>query len=775
MLDNFKDTGWVDDLRVIDSYVDVEPSIKSDCIVERAIIKSGGFNNTIWNIKNDLDETGIMVALSRSYSGVSKYSTNNGRNWYNTDLPSNIYWTRCKYLNNVFFALGYTSVNSSNVSVLFYSYDGIKWEEVSNLSGIYNDIAYGSGGMRKYAMIGNNGAFAYSSDGIEWTQTTISSSYKYILDFPDTNEFLLIPNDTTNYMARLTIENGEIYKYDISYNPYTSKIGYYSEPVIGTLEDGSNNGKVYIMLFYNTGTASSPQSSRYMIRNAEQFLLNHWEIVSVISGDFVPESTLDYSAKGAFGNNTYAFKFAGDQRIVFFKDGESKYIESTNYLPNFNLNDIVFQYNKFFLFSNTDNSIYYIEKMTEIVSDFSCVKVNSSGYAGNSAILSAQNLSFDGLLTYDPNKMIGYFDDSNTSIKLSTYSLASNNIEYSSAYITDDVGNVISTDNGNAFVEIMLLTNSKIARYFEIVGDVARGEYPVDFDIVINSGDDMDFSEGTRVQNTIYNIKNNNLVHCFIDFGEDRVMPEYVTVRIRKWSTPYSSVKLNYVGFALKYAFSKHNVLKDFSLHQKLKNNDSFGYGIRYGDASLNVYNDEYSRGYYLVDYGVFDGETQVDFYTKKLKPLNILNILSEAQFNNYFKFYVKTYLEPNYRLIGRYYSNKVEYDTQGDFISIQLNDVMQKIQSIEYGGPSYKLTYNGIKSDSLTNVLNCIKSDLLNVYGLKFDTTNSISNNVTIGAVVFTSDTLWELLEQCCNVGMFYIVANHTNEDSDFIIVDRR
>lgn len=89
--------------------------------------------------------------------------------WVASTLPSNTAWHTVAYGNGMYVAI----TNDSNITA--YSTDGINWTETTNLpsESDWRSIVYGDG---KFVAIAYGTAGAYSTDGINWTPITFSVS-----------------------------------------------------------------------------------------------------------------------------------------------------------------------------------------------------------------------------------------------------------------------------------------------------------------------------------------------------------------------------------------------------------------------------------------------------------------------------------------------------------------------------------------------------------------------------------------------------------------------
>ena len=120
------------------------------------------------------------------------YSTDNGITWTTVNVTTGLglagVWHSVAYGNNMFVVVG--------ASVRYYSSDAINWTQVLTSSTMY-DICYGD---NKFVAVGATDKIAYSTDGINWTNSTVSNSnaqYRGVTygELPDgTKRFVAVSN-----------------------------------------------------------------------------------------------------------------------------------------------------------------------------------------------------------------------------------------------------------------------------------------------------------------------------------------------------------------------------------------------------------------------------------------------------------------------------------------------------------------------------------------------------------------------------------------------------
>ena len=815
-MSNLENQHWLKSLRTIDSYVQVSPNIDNgDANVEEIILKEGGFNNSMINYREATNHTGIMVKVDTDNSGnvLAYYSTNSGSTWNSCNgLPAtwkldsgvnqysniSIY---CKYLYYaeqfaiVFSNDGATIYDESGHSEIYLSSNGRDWELFHTYDAAVYDLDYSINNVM--LVVCSNRYCAYSSrfESTElYSNNTMHRRLKFVEGSTD-EIFINIPVHSSNTIRKILVSTSG------SFNILEDRVsdgvssGYMGDIAVSRFGMDNNyelTGYAIIPIYdsYNITTMTavsflitddvtqersdwrgtqtynvslSDSNEVYWASETQNGILKQ----NIVFSDYVPD-----------GTNIAVFTMPSMQMAMYSKDfGETwQFSESTNDVL-FAPNGVVYQGNKFY----TSNGYASYNGLTWT----KVFDVNYLRYYPTSTFVNGINNSIPNILTYDPQKKLGYFDGEAKAINLQSYSLAGNNIEYASK--------VHSGEDGRINVEFDIYTNEGNLRYIEIVGDIARNEFPVDFEIDIgDNGDPIDeeigldgkhkekftgnYANGDYDQTTKYSITGNNLVHCIVDLGQIKSTNNPIKLKITKWSTPLTCAKINYIGTRIEYAFTKKNLLKDFSLQNKVKDERSLGYGLRYNEATLNIYNSEYSVGKYnLVSYSYENGN-MITYNNKVVKPANIIQMLVDAPVDTYFKFFVKVNGETGYHMIGRYYSNAVDYNTQSDMITISMSDILQRLQSYEYSGPNlrykYIYTYTG---DTLYNVFENINKDLQEQFGININYNVNDLKKYNISKIKFDVDTVWQLLEQCCNVGMFYIIPEHTNEDYDIKVFYRR
>lgn len=261
-----------------------------------------------------------------------------------------------------------------------------------------------------------------------------------------------------------------------------------------------------------------------------------------------------------------------------------------------------------------------------------------------------------------------------------------------------------------------------------------------------------------------YTIKDNTCVHAIIDFKDHIKLQHKFTLKITRWSKPYSSVKLNYVNTDIVFEASNRDILIEYGLTNSCKNNGDLDYGLKYNSANIKLYSDDRSYG------TVYQYNTNTNTMVKFGKVLNVTDLLCDIQSNIKCRFYIKTQLDPYYTYIGKYFSSTVNYNTQSDIVNIDCYDITQRLQSIQTTGIGINL-----RNVSVYYLLNELVSK---TNGIKFKfNTDDIKelSLIKISHAIFEASTLWQLLEGCCEIGQIYIVANNYDEDYDVDVILER
>jgi len=126
---------------------------------------------SFWDTKSIAYGNGLFVAVGYVDGGSGKntaYYSTNGINWTSTSLPALRNWTGITYGNGKFVAISGSDTSLSNIAA--YSTDGINWTQTTlPLTTNWSRIAYGGG---VFVACNADVPAAYSTDGINWNVTT---------------------------------------------------------------------------------------------------------------------------------------------------------------------------------------------------------------------------------------------------------------------------------------------------------------------------------------------------------------------------------------------------------------------------------------------------------------------------------------------------------------------------------------------------------------------------------------------------------------------------
>lgn len=233
------------------------------------------------------------IAVAVNFNGNIITSTD-GINWKYTSNPVFGSITQIRYLNGNFIVVGGNTISS----IIATSPDGINWtQSYVNYNSVIRDIAYYNS---KYVAVGSNGLIIYSTDLINWTQSSYFvqiNTYNSIqvinnLFFISTNNNIFSSTDgniwTTIVIPQTSnagsisygggyyvVVNGSIAVYSSNLTTWTLSTGfnttatlisllYSGNKFIAVINDGSvsnNYGSGQIKIYYSTNGLSWSQST----------------------------------------------------------------------------------------------------------------------------------------------------------------------------------------------------------------------------------------------------------------------------------------------------------------------------------------------------------------------------------------------------------------------------------------------------------------------------------------------------------------------------------
>lgn len=385
-----------------------------------------------------------------------------------------------------------------------------------------------------------------------------------------------------------------------------------------------------------------------------------------------------------------------------------------------------------------------------------------------------------GITTYNRTKKIGYFDGEDASISLTKERLASMysdgryNISYSSKYITDKDGYVINPETGkksNVVFTINIDPNSpNLIRFFEIVGSQSKGEFPTEFNISF-----YDPQVG-YLATSQFDIVGNTANPCIVDFGKYiSINSGTITLRISRWSKPFSSVKIDYMNIKTMFDISSEDLLLKYEYDNKVKMDNIYNYGCKYSTARVEFYTPEISYGRIIKYKDKTDGTTET---FKVGKVMNIVDLLTELEsFSTKVSFYIKNEWDIRYTYNGSFYVNRVDFNTQSYVVSVDADDICYQLQELRFTGYEFKQLIDDAAGDyiSLFQVLTLIKSVMNSNYQIKIswdDSLDYVLKNIKLMSVVYNSENIWNYFDKISQLAHFYVVADTNNENNDIIIV---
>lgn len=334
---------------------------------------------------------------------------------------------------------------------------------------------------------------------------------------------------------------------------------------------------------------------------------------------------------------------------------------------------------------------------------------------------------------------------------------------YISKFTTDKDGYVINPTTGkkiNVVFTINLVQDIPTTiRFIQLTG--SKDEYPLEFNVSISD------PKYGYLQNTRYNVLDNTINPCTIDFGSYLPIGRLFTINISRWSKPLTTVKIGYIG--IKSMFEIYNP-KRYEYSSVAKTDNQLNYGCKYNYCTLELFNTDKSYGRVYKEKEKIESDNTTTTETTRMKPpLNILELLAElSPYKTKMMFYVKTEFDKDYIYNGKFYIQKVTFDTQSKTTKIDAYDIVQQLQTIKYD-------VGDIGTDvSLYSIIDTISNYLKTNYNISLNVVSGeyYLKNIIIHKAIYDSDNIWEFLDKISILGQLYVVANLDNEEKDIDII---
>ena len=141
-------------------------------------VYSNNMSDTTPTSKQSDTDTGsleLITGVIKANPYLGYYKAVNGINFYGIDNDVDEFLVPYRELDGMFVAVNSTNTVLSGSNYFAYSTDGMNWTEstISSTSRYWYSVCYGNG---KFVAVANNNYFAYSTNGINWTEGTISST-----------------------------------------------------------------------------------------------------------------------------------------------------------------------------------------------------------------------------------------------------------------------------------------------------------------------------------------------------------------------------------------------------------------------------------------------------------------------------------------------------------------------------------------------------------------------------------------------------------------------
>ena len=147
---------------------------------------------------SDTGSLELITGVIKANPYLGYYKSVNGINFYGIENDEDGFMQPYKELDGKFVAVAWSS------NYFAYSTDGINWTEstISSTSRSWQSVCYGNG--KFVAVASSTNYFAYSTDGINWTESTISSTSRSWQSVCYGNGKFVAVASSTNYFAYST-------------------------------------------------------------------------------------------------------------------------------------------------------------------------------------------------------------------------------------------------------------------------------------------------------------------------------------------------------------------------------------------------------------------------------------------------------------------------------------------------------------------------------------------------------------------------------------------
>ena len=311
-------------------------------------------------------------------------------------------------------------------------------------------------------------------------------------------------------------------------------------------------------------------------------------------------------------------------------------------------------------------------------------------------------------------------------------------------------GTNITSNGGYAFTPAPVMTmiftdRPRPVRKWDMCGDTALGEYPVNFKIRFLRNEYGVLPENVAY---IYTKTNNNQVQLSINLGQYYFDVRQVELTVYEWSHPgrMSKIYRFYDDMIETYGIGD---LKDFSCIHEKTNNGEIKYGLCSDTCSVKILNRDrrFDRGY-LKDF------TQVN---KRVMP------------------YV------NGKKLGTYFIKEWNIAQDDLFVECKGNDRLYDFQDIKYEG-QMPASQGQTKSvwQLFKDVLDFANISYVKQFKYKIDSADFVDSNASVqqsykrlsGIMIepyLPKESVWKVLQMLCEASMSFVYV----DNDDTIIVD--